>query len=91
MRYPAFCICKKQQLPFRQERSALFFCCLDRIISLALKPEISSVSYIMFIGVGTLCRTCISYSIVSFLFVSCSGPITSVGEERANFSAIVCL
>ena len=31
------------------------------------------------------------YSIVSYLYVSCSGLITSVGVERANFSAIVCL
>ena len=29
-----------------------------------------------------------SYSIVSYLNVSCSGPITSVGEERANLSAM---
>ena len=26
-----------------------------------------------------------------FLYVSCSGSITSVGEERANLSAIVYL
>ena len=38
----------------------------------------------MLIGVGVSCR--ISYSIVSYLYVSCSGSITSVGEERANFS-----
>ena len=31
------------------------------------------------------------YSIVSYLCVSCSGPITSVGKERANLSAIVYL
>ena len=35
------------------------------------------------------CR--ILYSIVSYLYVSCSGSITSVGEERDNFSAIVYL
>ena len=35
------------------------------------------------------CR--ILYSIVSYLYVSCSGSITSVGEERANLSAIVYL
>ena len=28
---------------------------------------------------------CISFSIVSYLYVSCSGSITSVGEERAIF------
>ena len=29
--------------------------------------------------------------IVSYLYVSCSGSITSVGEERAYLSAIVYL
>ena len=38
----------------------------------------------MLIGLGLSCR--ISHSIVSYLYVSCSGSITSVGEERANFS-----
>ena len=28
---------------------------------------------------------------VGYLYVSCSGSITSVGEERANLSAIVYL
>ena len=41
----------------------------------------------MLFGVGVQCR--ILYSIVSYLYVSCSGSITSVGEERANLSAIV--
>ena len=36
---------------------------------------------------GVSCR--ILYSIDSWLFVNCSGSITSVGEERANLSAIV--
>ena len=31
------------------------------------------------------------YSSFSYLYVSCSGSITSVGEERANLSAIVYL
>ena len=31
------------------------------------------------------------YSIVGYLYVSGSGSITSVGEERANLSAIVYL
>ena len=35
--------------------------------------------------------TRISYSVVSCLLVSCSGSVTSVGEERGNFSAIVHL
>ena len=29
------------------------------------------------------------YSFVSYLYVSCSGSITSVGEDRANLSAVV--
>ena len=41
----------------------------------------------MLLSVGVSCR--ISYSIVSYLYVSFSGLITSVGEERAYFSAIV--
>ena len=41
----------------------------------------------MFYGVGVSCR--ILYFIVSQLYVSCSGSITSVEEERANLSAIV--
>ena len=43
----------------------------------------------MFFGVGVSCR--ILYFIVSYLYVSCSVSITSVGEERANLSAIVLL
>ena len=50
-------------------------------------------SYFMLFGVDFSCRT--SYSIVSYLnarlYVSCSGSITSVGEETANLSAIVYL
>ena len=45
----------------------------------------------MFIAVGVLCR--ISYSVVSYSYVSCSGSTTSVGEEkrieRESFSAIL--
>ena len=37
-------------------------------------------------GVGVSC-----HSFVGYLYVSCSGSITSVGEERANFSAVVYL
>ena len=43
----------------------------------------------MLIGVGV--SFCILYSIVSYLYVSCSRSITSVGEERANLSAIAYL
>ena len=41
----------------------------------------------MLFEVGVSCG--ILYSIVSYIYVSCSGPITSVEEERDNFSAIV--
>ena len=41
----------------------------------------------MLIGVGVACR--FSYSVVSYIYVRFSGLITSVREERANFSAIV--
>ena len=41
----------------------------------------------MLIVVGDLCR--LLYSVVSYLYVSFSGLITSVGEERAYCSAIV--
>ena len=43
----------------------------------------------MLFGVGVSFR--ILYSILSYLYVSCSGSITSVGEEKANLSAIVYL
>ena len=40
-------------------------------------------------GVGVSCRN--MYSFVVYLYVKCSGSITSVGEERANLSAVVFL
>ena len=43
----------------------------------------------MFYGVGVSCR--ILHSIVSYLYIRCSGSITSVGEERANLSVIIYL
>ena len=46
-------------------------------------------SYLMIFGVDVSCR--ILYSIVSYLYVSCSVSITWVWEERANLSAIVYL
>ena len=42
-----------------------------------------------FFGVCVSCR--ILYSFVGYLYVSCSVSITSVGEERANLSAIIYL
>ena len=44
-------------------------------------------TYLMLFEVVVSCR--ILYSIVRYLYVSCSGLITSVGEKRANSSAIV--
>ena len=41
----------------------------------------------MLFGVGVPCR--ILYSVVSYLYVGCSGSNTSVREETANLSAIV--
>ena len=43
----------------------------------------------MFFGVGVPCREL--YSFVVYLYVNGSGSITSVGEERANLSAVVYL
>ena len=43
----------------------------------------------MLFGEGVICRSL--YSIVSYIYISCSGLITSVVEERANLSAIVYL
>ena len=40
-------------------------------------------------GVGVPCRNL--YSFVVYLYVNGSGSITSVGEERANLSAVVYL
>ena len=40
-------------------------------------------------GVGVSCRNL--YSFVVYLYVNGSGFITSVGEERANLSAVVYL
>ena len=46
-------------------------------------------SYLMFFEVGVSCL--ILYSFVGYLYVSGSGAITSVGEERDNLSPIVYL
>ena len=43
----------------------------------------------MVFGVDVSCR--ILYSFVGYLYVSGSGSITSVGEERAYLSAVVYL
>ena len=36
----------------------------------------------MLFGAGVSCRTCIVYSIVNYLCVSCNGSITSFGESK---------
>ena len=46
-------------------------------------------SYFILIGEGVSCH--ISYSIVNYLYVSCSGAMTLIGEEQANFSTIIYL
>ena len=43
----------------------------------------------MFFGVGVSCRNL--YSFFFYLYVNGSGSVISVGEERANFSAVVYL
>ena len=43
----------------------------------------------MFFGVGVSCR--VLYSFVVYIYISFSGSITSIGEERANLSAVVYL
>ena len=42
-----------------------------------------------FFGVGVSCRNLYSFDV--YLYVNGSGSITSVGEERANLSAVVYL
>ena len=54
-----------------------------QLLPLVVKSKISF--YMVFI-VGV---SCILYYFVVYLYVSGSGSITSIGEERANFSAVV--
>ena len=48
-------------------------------------------SYYTFTTLVVVVSCRILYSIVSYLYVSCNGSITSDGEERANLSGIVNL
>ena len=72
-------------------------CCLSRKTRRQKKKtdlvlysaSIKSYQYSNVFGVGVSCR--ILYSFVVYLYVSGSGSITSVGEERANLSAVVYL
>ena len=53
------------------------------------KKRVFQISYLIIFGVGVSCR--ILYYIVGYLYVSSNVSITSVGEERANLSAILYL
>ena len=61
--------------------------------SLLATDRSKAVVLVMFLlnvfGVGVSCRNL--YSFVVYLYVNGSGSITSVGEERANLSAVVYL
>ena len=48
-----------------------------------------NLEFLVVFGVGVSCRNL--YSFVVYLYVDGSGSITSVGEERANLSAVVYL
>ena len=50
--------------------------------------ELINTQFYRVFGVGVSCTL---YSFVVYLYVSRSGSITSVGEERANLSAVVYL
>ena len=54
-----------------------------------LMPRFRCHSYLILFGVGVSCR--FLFSIVSYLNISCSRSITSIGDERANLPAIVYL
>ena len=45
----------------------------------------------MLFGVGVSCRILYFIAIYLYMYVSCSGSVTSAGEERAYLSAIVYL
>ena len=51
--------------------------------------DLSHLTLLNAFGVGVSCRKL--YSFVVYLYVNGSGSITSVGEERANLSAVVYL
>ena len=57
--------------------------------SLLATDRSKAVVLVNVFGVGVSCR--ILYHFVVYLYVSGSGLITSVGEERANLSAVVYL
>ena len=49
----------------------------------------TNVDFCYVFGVGFSCLNL--YSFVGYLYVNVSGSITSVGEERAYLSAVVCM
>ena len=64
-------------------------CRVDDVLKPPPPRLLATDRYLMSFGVGGLRR--ILYFIVIYLYLSCSGSITSVGEERANLFAIVYL
>ena len=66
---------------------------LKRPGSLLATDSSKAVVLVLFLlngfGVGVSCRNL--YSFVVYLYANGSGSITSVGEERANLSAVVYL
>ena len=61
---------------------------VSTFVSIAIDPILFKLAGFVF-GVGVSCRNL--YSFVVYLLVNSSGSITSVGEERANLSAVVYL
>ena len=59
---------------------------LCSLLLTVLRQRFWCYSYLKLFGEGV--SFCILYFIVSYLYVSCSGSISSVGKERANLSAI---
>ena len=61
----------------------------DSLLATDLSKGWLDVALTKCFGVGVSCRNL--YSFVVYLYVNCSGSITSVGEERASLSAVVYL
>ena len=61
---------------------------VSTFVSAAIDPILFKLAGFVF-GVCVSCRNL--YYFVVYLYVSGSGSITSVGEERANLSAVVYL
>ena len=59
------------------------------MLSIFLFPRTLKLTYLLVFGVGVSCRKL--YYFVVYLYVNGSGSITSVGEDRANLSAVIYL